>query len=62
MVMPAWMATVGYVSPVRWAILAYEGTIWRGFSAAELVAPCAILVAVGLAAFVVGARRFARMA
>jgi ABC-2 type transport system permease protein len=56
--MPAWIEPASYVSPVRWAILAYEGAIWRNFSLAEMAMPCTILVAVGLAAFALGARRF----
>ena len=31
-VMPAWMATASNVSPVKWAILALEGALWRGFT------------------------------
>ena len=57
-VMPSWIQPVSYVSPVRWAILSYEGAIWRNFSLAEMVVPCTILVAIGLVAFALGARRF----
>ena len=57
-VMPAWIQPFSYVSPVRWAIISYEGAIWRGFSLAEMALPCAILIATGLAAFALGARRF----
>jgi ABC-2 type transport system permease protein len=56
--MPAWITPLTYVSPVRWAILSYEGAIWRGFSLAEMALPCAILVGIGAAAFALGARRF----
>jgi ABC-2 type transport system permease protein len=57
MFMPPWLATLGYLSPVRWAILALEGAIWRDFGPAEMAGPCAILLAVGLVTFVIGARR-----
>jgi ABC-2 type transport system permease protein len=57
-VMPGWMQSLSVISPVRWMILAYEGAIWRGFSFVEMVTPCAILVAIGLVAFTLGARRF----
>lgn len=57
MFMPPWLAGLSYVSPVRWAILALEGAIWREFGPAEMVVPCAVLLAIGLVTFVVGARR-----
>jgi ABC-2 type transport system permease protein len=58
-IMPAWMNTVGVVSPMRWAIRAMEGALWRQFSLAEMVLPCAILWAVGVACFALGSRRLA---
>lgn len=56
--MPRWMAQLSDASPVKWAILAMEGAIWRGFTPAEMVLPCGILLAVGAACFAVGARSF----
>ncbi len=55
-VMPAWMQSIGQVSPIRWAMLAIEGGVWRNFSVAEMVLPCAILISVGLACFALGTR------
>lgn len=55
-VMPQWMQTVGLVSPIRWALLAIEGGVWRNFSIAEMVLPCSILVTVGIACFALGTR------
>jgi ABC-2 type transport system permease protein len=57
-VMPAWMQTVSNLSPVKWGILALEGATWRGFSAAEMALPLAVLVLVGLAGFATGVRLF----
>ncbi len=57
-VMPSWMQTVSHASPVKWAILALEGAIWRGFTPAEMALPCGILVAVGVACFAAGTRMF----
>jgi len=57
-VMPAWIQPFSYVSPVRWAIISFEGAIWRGFSLAEMALPCAILIGIGVVAFAIGARRF----
>ncbi|MCB9881605.1 MAG: ABC transporter permease [Planctomycetes bacterium] len=47
--MPSWMQQLSSVSPFKWCILALEGAIWRGFSWAEMVTPCLILVGVGVA-------------
>ena len=57
MFMPPWMARIGYLSPVRWAIVALEGAIWRDFGVAEMVLPCTILLAVAVVTFSIGARR-----
>ncbi|WP_157898635.1 ABC transporter permease [Luteitalea pratensis] len=57
MFMPPWMARIGYLSPVRWAIIALEGAIWRDFGVAEMVVPCTILLAVAVVTFTIGARR-----
>ena len=56
--MPSWMVSVSHLSPVKWAILAYEGAIWRGFTPMDMVLPVMILLAVGAAAFALGAYRF----
>jgi ABC-2 type transport system permease protein len=53
--MPDWMQRVGAASPVRWAIVALEGALWRSFSLNELAPYCVLLVAGGALAFVVGA-------
>lgn len=58
-ILPSWMAAAGVVSPIRWAIRAFEGALWRGFTLAEMALPCAILVAVGAACFALGSRRLA---
>jgi ABC-2 type transport system permease protein len=55
-VMPPWMLTAGNLSPVKWLILAMEGAIWRGFSPAEMILPCTILVGFGAVCFALGVR------
>jgi ABC-2 type transport system permease protein len=55
-VMPGWMQSLGYISPIRWAMLAIEGGVWRNFTAAEMVTPCAVLIAIGIGCFAVGVR------
>jgi ABC-2 type transport system permease protein len=59
--MPGWMQSVSNVSPVKWGILALEGAIWRDFSLAQILAPSAVLLGVGAAAFALGAWRMRRM-
>lgn len=56
--MPSWMKIVSDISPVKWAILAMEGAVWRQFSFEEMLLPCGILLAVGVATFAVGVRAF----
>ena len=55
-VMPPWMQSIGVISPIRWALLAIEGGVWRQFTLNEMVLPCTILVSVGMACFAVGTR------
>ena len=55
-VMPSWMATASRISPVRWAILAFEGSLWRGFSFREMLLPCGILLATGIICFLLGTK------
>ena len=57
-VMPAWMQAVSNLSPVKWGILALEGATWRGFSAAEMALPVAVLLLVGAAGLLLGIRLF----
>ncbi len=57
-ILPAWMRTLSHISPVKWGILAMEGAMWRHFTFAELLPACAILVAVGVLAFSIGAWAF----
>jgi ABC-2 type transport system permease protein len=57
MFMPPWMAGLGYLSPVRWAIIALEGAVWRDFGLAEMAVPCAILLTIAVITFVIGAKR-----
>lgn len=60
--MPEWMRSFGSISPVKWAIYALEGAVWRGFSIAEMVQPLAILIVVGAIGCVLGAKRLAMRA
>ncbi len=59
--MPQWMQTLSHISPVKWAILAMEGAVWRNFSTSEMLVPWAILLGVGVVFFAIGIRGFAWM-
>lgn len=55
-VMPAWMIQVSHFSPVKWAILMFEGATWREFSYAEMLLPCSVMLLLGVVLFLAGAR------
>jgi ABC-2 type transport system permease protein len=57
-VMPPWMLTASGVSPARWAILALEGALWRGFSPREMAVPVGLLLAIGAVGLLLGTRLF----
>ncbi len=57
-IMPAWMQTLSNVSPMKWALLAIEGALWRNFSLLEMLVPCGILLGIGLLFFTLGVRVF----
>lgn len=59
--MPPWMQQVSVVSPVRWAIVALEGAIWRGLPWSEQLRACGVLWATGLTGFALGAWRLRRL-
>ncbi|TMQ73019.1 MAG: ABC transporter permease [Candidatus Eisenbacteria bacterium] len=59
-VMPAWMQRASMISPVRWAIVALEGALWRGFTPAQMMLPCAILLGLGILGFALGTRILSR--
>ena len=60
-VMPGWMQRASVVSPVNWAIRAMEGAIWRGYSAQQMLTPCAMLLAFGAVCFALGVLGFKRL-
>jgi ABC-2 type transport system permease protein len=54
MFMPAFIQQASIASPVRWAILAIEGAVWRSFSWLEMLTPCAVLIGIGAIGFTAG--------
>lgn len=59
--MPAAMVTISHFSPFKWALLAFEGALWRGFGWGEMLLPCAVLVGVAIAGFGLGTLLLRRM-
>ncbi len=56
--MPGWMRSAGAISPIRWAIEAMEGAFWRGYSPAQMLTPCLVLVGIGVGGTLLGIRVF----
>ncbi len=59
-IMPEWIQTAASVSPFKWLILAHEGAIWRGYSLDDMLLPLAVLLALGVTCFALGAAIFTR--
>ncbi len=55
--MPQWMQVLSNISPMKWALLALEGAVWRGFTPVEMIPPCSVLVLIGVVTFSFGASR-----
>lgn len=58
--LPDWMKNLASVSPVKWTILSLEGAVWRGMTFTEMLGPCLILIAIGVACFALGTAIFKR--
>lgn len=56
--MPSWLQQISVVSPIRWAIQAMDGAIWRQYSIAEMAVPCGVLLGIGALCFLLGVRAF----
>lgn len=54
MFMPGFIKKFSVLSPVKWAISAIEGAIWRDYSLTEMLVPCGILIGIGAIGMVVG--------
>lgn len=59
--MPPAMLTASNVSPFKWAVLAFEGALWRGFTPSEMLLPLAVLLGIGVVGFVTGTLLLRRM-
>lgn len=54
MFMPDFIKRFSILSPVRWAISAIEGAIWRDYTLPEMLVPCGILIGIGTVGMIVG--------
>lgn len=52
--MPSWLQQAASISPFKWGILAFEGAIWRGFTAGDYILPCFMLLLFGAIGFSLG--------
>jgi ABC-2 type transport system permease protein len=52
--MPSFMKPLSNFSPVKWSVLALEGSIWRGFTFGEMLLPCLVLIVVGAMSMAIG--------
>ncbi|MDX2118472.1 MAG: ABC transporter permease [Planctomycetota bacterium] len=59
-VLPESIQRISGVSPFKWALIAFEGGLWRQFSMQDMLVPCVALVGFGVVGFVVGVIGFAR--
>jgi ABC-2 type transport system permease protein len=53
-ILPKFMQTVSKISPFSWASTCLEGAIWREFTFSDMLFPCGVLVAFGIAGFAIG--------
>ena len=51
--MPAWLQTLGWITPNTWALEAYSDLFWRGEPFLALLPRCAALLGAGLLALAI---------
>ena len=59
-VMDDWVRIAASVSPFKWVIEVLDGALWRQMSLVEALAPCGILIGIGVVGFTVGVWLFSR--
>lgn len=52
--MPEWLQRLSSISPVKWAIIAFEGPLWREYRLVEMLPSCGVLLAIGTVCFAAG--------
>lgn len=57
-IVPPWMATVGHISPIAWAMNGFNAVIVSGGGLQDVLLPVGVLLAFTVVIFAVAARRF----
>jgi len=57
-ILPPVVQQVSSVSPFKWALISFEGGLWREFSMGQMLVPCLAMLAFGIAGFVIGTLSF----
>lgn len=57
-IVPEWMRTVGYISPIAWAMDGYNALIFQNGGVGDVIVPVAVLLAMAAVCFAIGVRRF----
>ncbi|MCP3673165.1 MAG: ABC transporter permease [Gammaproteobacteria bacterium] len=60
MLMPKWMGAVGDFSPIKWAVVSFEGSLWRQYTLVDLLPSTLLLLTLGVVAFTLGSYIFNR--
>jgi len=58
--MPKWMASIGELSPIKWAVVSFEGSFWRQYSFVDLMPTTGLLLTLGVVCFLIGSYIFNR--
>jgi ABC-type multidrug transport system permease subunit len=56
--LPDWISPISKLSPIRWAIFAIQGGIWRPLTWSGMIEPLAILVGIGVVGYAVALKVF----
>ena len=57
-IVPPWMATIGHISPIAWAMDGFNAVIFFGGGVQDVLVPVAVLLAISAVIFAIAVRRF----
>jgi ABC-2 type transport system permease protein len=58
--MPRWLQPLSVISPVRWALVALEGAVWRSYSLSEMAPALLVLLGMGVVSYALAVFFFLR--